>query len=479
MGEVTPLSALVRPHDHVVQFYGDEDRLSRVVTDFLAGGLEAGDALVVIATEAHRATFWRELSARGLDVESASAGGQLRFLDARATLETFMVGGMPDWHAFLRNVGGGVLEKVGAAGGPRPIRAYGEMVDVLWREGHRSAAVHLEGFWNELGKRYSFSILCAYVSGNFYRDSHGHEFRQICGVHSRILAEESKVDAQDPIELPRQVALLEQRALALETELQDRKRVENTLRIALDDRRRAEEEARLRYEFGQQLIGIVSHDLRNPIHAIAMSASLARKRTTDECLTQALSRITASAERAARIIADLLDLTQARLGVGIPIRPRPTNIHEIVHAVVEEQFVAQPDRELTFESEGDGEGEWDSERLQQAVSNLLSNAIQYSPLGTPVRITTRGRERDVAVSVHNQGDPIPEPDLPEIFQPFKRANGKRATKGLGLGLYIVERIVSSHGGAVHCQSKAFEGTTFHIVLPRRPTPRDRDQDLAP
>lgn len=609
MGSATPLAtpatanrvqgliAGLDGHDHVVQFYSDDARLTRVVADFLGEGLEVGDALVVIATEAHRGAFSRELLARGLDVAVAVANGQLTFLDARATLDTFMVGEVPDWSAFVGNIGT-ILQQVSAGG--RRVRAYGEMVDLLWREGKRSAAIHLEGFWNEIAKLQSFTLLCAYVMGNFYKHADRQEFEQICGAHAQVLPEESYDDAADPVERWRQVASLQQRALALETELQERKLLEQALRAALEDRRRAEQEvlrskqeiqdfidnaaeglhwvngegrivwannaelellgystdeyvghhisefhadpeiigdilarlernetlkgyearlkakdgsikhvlissnvfrrdgefihtrcftrditdrkraedeARLRYEFEQQIIGIVSHDLRNPINAITMSASLARTRTNDERVTKALSRITAGAERASRIISDLLDLTQARLGGGIPVQPERTDLHDLVRAVVDEHAAAHPGRQWKLEESGDVEGDWDAERLLQALSNLVSNALQYSPPGTPIRIESGGRGEEVFVSVHNQGTPIPAGDLPRIFEPFKRANGARSTKSLGLGLFIVERIVAAHGGRIECRSTAAEGTTFEMILPRRP-PREGTRDIA-
>ncbi len=99
--------------------------------------------------------------------------------------------------------------------------------------------------------------------------------------------------------------------------------------------------------------------------------------------------------------------------------------------------------------------------------NLVSNAIHYSPTETPIQITTRSDDGAVVVSIHNQGAPIPVELQRNIFEPFKRGRVTRASRSLGLGLYIVERIVSAHGGAVECRSTASEGTTFFLTLPRQ------------
>ena len=185
-------------------------------------------------------------------------------------------------------------------------------------------------------------------------------------------------------------------------------------------------------------------------------------------ITKALARINSSAERASRIIADLLDLTQARLGGGIPIQPKPTSMADIVQDVLEEHRAAHPERDLRFEAVGDARGEWDRERLAQALSNLVSNAIHYSPPETPIVVRVQGRDRTILASVHNQGAPIAEELLCNLFEPFKRGQVQRTRKSLGLGLYIVDRIVSAHGGTVECRSTASEGTTFQIVVPRHP-----------
>ncbi len=172
-----------------------------------------------------------------------------------------------------------------------------------------------------------------------------------------------------------------------------------------------------------------------------------------------------------RLVRDLLDFTQARLGQGIPIVPRPLDLHPLVHEALEEARNSFPERELHFSPAGDGRGAWDRDRLLQVVHNLVTNALKYSPEGTPVRVATRGEESAVELEVHNQGEPIPPELMPELFQPLRRGGHEveRKTGSIGLGLFIVDQIVRAHRGEVHVRSSAAEGTTFTVRLPRMAT----------
>ncbi len=241
--------------------------------------------------------------------------------------------------------------------------------------------------------------------------------------------------------------------------------------------RRAEEERRQRQaEFEQQLLGIVSHDLRNPISVISMNAGmLLRRGDAPPASSKALARILASADRASRMVRDLLDFTQARLGGGIAISPRPADLHEVTRQMVDEVQTAFPEREVRFAPTGDGRGSWDPDRLGQIVANLVTNALSYSPPDTPVMVQTRPREAGanregdwLVLEVHNQGAPIPPEIIPGLFQPFKRGrdHGRDSQRSIGLGLYIVRQLVEAHGGTVEIESRAGYGTSFRVHLPR-------------
>ncbi|HEX8703034.1 MAG TPA: PAS domain-containing sensor histidine kinase [Myxococcaceae bacterium] len=238
----------------------------------------------------------------------------------------------------------------------------------------------------------------------------------------------------------------------------------------LTERRRAQNDARQRAEFEQQLIGIVSHDLRNPISAMLLSAqALMRREGTPPATLKGLARIMTSGERATRLIHDLLDFTQARLGTGISIQRQPLSFHELIRQTVEELQLAYPEREVRLQTSGDGQGAWDPGRLAHVITNLVSNAITYSPEGTIVQVVTRGEESTVSLEVHNQGTPIPEDLLPVLFEPFRRGRAARpgSSGNIGLGLFIVHQLVHAHGGSIAVRSTEADGTTFTVRLPRR------------
>lgn len=232
----------------------------------------------------------------------------------------------------------------------------------------------------------------------------------------------------------------------------------------------AEEEIRQRAEFEQQLLGIVSHDLRNPLNAIVLgAATLLKREGLDEKSTQSVRRILRSADRATRMIRDLLDFTQVRLGGGIPVEVKPLELHTHAEQVLEELEHAHKEHRLALTQEGDTRGEWDPDRVAQVITNLVGNALKYSPPGTPVGVHTRGEGDTVILEVHNHGEPIAAELLPSLFKPLSRGAGKvdMETRSIGLGLYIVESIVRAHGGSIEVRSTREDGTRFTVRLPRR------------
>ncbi len=177
------------------------------------------------------------------------------------------------------------------------------------------------------------------------------------------------------------------------------------------------------------------------------------------------ARIAKSADRMKRMISELLDFTRGRLGGGIPIHRVAGDLRAVVRQGVEELEAAWPERTVRLSVEsGRYEGEWDADRLVQVVSNLGSNALQYSPPDTTVTFTLRDGGESATLEVHNTGNPIPPEALPHLFDPFRRASSEGG--GLGLGLYIVEQVVKGHGGRIEVSSTAQSGTLFRVVLPR-------------
>jgi PAS domain S-box-containing protein len=238
------------------------------------------------------------------------------------------------------------------------------------------------------------------------------------------------------------------------------------------EHRLAEQEARRRADFEQHLIGIVSHDLRNPLNAILMSATqLLRQEGLGEPQRRSLQRILSSAQRATRMLTELLDFTQARMGGALPVTPRPLDLHELTCQVLEEVQLAHPSRCIVLEQSGDGRGEWDGDRLAQLITNLVSNALTYGDERRAVQVRTLGQSDEVVLSVHNEGAPIPAEMMPQLFHPLRRgtSKGSRGNHSIGLGLFIVKHIVDAHGGNIHVDSTAENGTTFTVCLPRHPS----------
>lgn len=171
------------PADHAVQIYDDPDELQRVVCSFIGAGFEAGAPAVVIATAAHGELFDRGLAARGWDLDGIRAEGLLDVVDAEEALSVVMHGVSPDSGSFTRVVGG----RIDAAAAHFPgstVRAYGEMVDLLWRRGRQAAAIELEKLWNELAVTRNFALLCAYELDIFETDVQARDLPEIFGVHS-------------------------------------------------------------------------------------------------------------------------------------------------------------------------------------------------------------------------------------------------------------------------------------------------------
>lgn len=242
--------------------------------------------------------------------------------------------------------------------------------------------------------------------------------------------------------------------------------------IDISEQKRAEEELRRDAVLRERFLGILSHDLRNPLWSIDLTAAtLLRLGNLGEAETRGLRRIVASSGRIERMVNDLLDLTRSRLGAGnIPIRPAPADLQAICLQAVEELESVNPARAVRFRSEGDSRGVWDADRLAQLVSNLVDNALSYSPPDTPVSIDLREERCAVVLEVNNQGPPIPGEIMPRLFDAFHRGTrtdeAQQTSRGLGLGLFIAQQIVHAHGGSIRVASDADHGTTFTVELPR-------------
>jgi len=241
-----------RSHAHSVQFYEDDDFLLDGLSRFIGAALLAGDSALVIATKSHREGLARRLTSRGLDLAPAITRSRYLSLDAAETLSTFMADGRPDGARFSRVIGS-VITSLGAAAQPEDehprVAAFGEMVALLWAEGKRDAAIRLEQLWNELAKKHSFRLHCAYPIRFFSQEKDGELLRELCREHSQVVPAESYTALITDEERRSSVIFLQQKAQALETEIRERKQADQSLR---------ESEERLR--MAQQIAGIGSFE---------------------------------------------------------------------------------------------------------------------------------------------------------------------------------------------------------------------------
>jgi PAS domain S-box-containing protein len=222
-----------------------------------------------------------------------------------------------------------------------------------------------------------------------------------------------------------------------------------------------------RSQYEQRLIGIVSHDLRNPFNVIGMGSEALQGYPLDPGAQRIVARISRAAERATRLIKDLLDFAQARIGTTIPVNPQPTNLREIVEQVVDEIQAAAPGRVIRIGHAGDETGSWDADRLAQVIANLVGNALQHGSPGAPILVESRISGTDAVLTVANEGPGIPAGELTKLFEPYHRAStSKPGTGSMGLGLYIAREVISAHGGSIEVESSPQAMTRFTVRLPR-------------
>jgi signal transduction histidine kinase len=218
-------------------------------------------------------------------------------------------------------------------------------------------------------------------------------------------------------------------------------------------------------------LGVLGHDLRNPIGAATMAARhLVKRGGNDPEQTLLASQIVATTERATLILNDLLDVTRSAFGTSLPVTKAPMDMRLLGRQIVEEMRMLSNSRVIEITIDGETVGEWDKARVGQMLSNLIGNALQYSPQNSPVHVTIAGQVDDLLISVHNDGDPIPSSKLKLIFDSFVRGQSGEAERegamNLGLGLFIAKRIALAHQGDISVASTTEAGTTFTVRLPK-------------
>lgn len=633
---------------HSVQFYADDVLLAERVAAFAGSALRNGGAALLIATGPHLGAIRTVLEQTG---DLGGTAGRLDCHLADQTLATFMVDGAVDAALFREHVGQRVERAVRSARG-KPVRAFGEMVDILWKQGNIEAALRLEGLWNELAEELPFSLLCAYELKGFAATHHQEAFRRVCAVHSLVTPSEEHASHTASAETMRAMAMLEQKAASLEREIERRTSAEQSreellraqtvararaertaaqlaalqdltaalsravtlpdiaeiivdkagravearrtalylvddggtrlnlvahrgipaatavafqrieldgaldvppaavfrngrpqwtesrsellttyphlasalpppeegysaaclpivasgapigcLSFAFDQERRfepeehdlhsviavacgqaldrgrlfeAERRGRLVAESAtkarEEILAVVSHDLRNPLGAVlAAAANLVAVGPEDAGSKKVrvnAERIQRNATRMARFIDDLIDFGSIQTG-QLQIAPRPCAGADVVAATVETFKPQADDRAIALVTELDAglpALTCDCDRIVQALSNLLSNALRFTPGGGTVTLAVRAAGSEVVFQVADTGPGIDPDELPHLFERYWR--GRLAPyKGTGLGLTIAKGIVDAHRGRLWAESTRGKGSRFSFALP--------------
>jgi signal transduction histidine kinase len=450
---------------HLVQYYEKEGFLYDRVTDFMSDGLRGSDAAVLIATRAHRDGVESRLFRKGVDLTQLTAGGRYHALDAQDTLSRFMVDGTPDPVRFANAVGPVIRS---ARSGDRRVLAFGEMVALLWAEGNREAAIRLEELWNDLARRETFALLCAYPMSHFDEAEHAKPFAEINAAHTWVTPAES-YSIVEADERNRVIATLQQKAASLEAESKQRTALEAALRGKIDE---LAEVDRRKDEF----LAMLGHELRNPLAPVTTALQIMRIHEAEPSrVARSREIVERQIEHMTRLIDDLLDVSRITRG-KIELREQPLLLSAVIERAIESArpliderghrvVLDLPTEPVTFLA--------DPARLGQVFANLLNNAAKYTDVGGRIWLRARVEGNEIVVGVKDDGPGLTKDLRKHAFDLFMQGpqTRSRARGGLGIGLTLVRRLVELHGGTVDALSEGpGRGTEFVVRLPLHTPP---------
>jgi signal transduction histidine kinase len=447
------LSLVPHRNAHAVHFYEEDSFLLDSLTKLIGTTLMGGDAAIIIATPAHREGLAARLKALGLDVEVSARLGRYRALDAAETLSFFMLNGLPDetlFSSFTRHTLSSIRPDAG--GKPPRLVLFGEMVALLWSEGNIDAAIKLEQLWNDLAHFHAFHLHCAYPMKAFDQDGHAQAFLKICAEHSDVVPTENYTALASEEDRLRHVSLLQQRALAAETEAAGRLRAEEALR-------RSEKLAA-----SGRLAASIAHEINNPLEAISNAIYLARSSPPSE-VPLYLKLADEELARVAQITKQTLGFYRETATPGVV---KLSALLDDLLVLFNRKFEA---KNIVVKKQYRDELEiWGLEgELRQVFANQIVNAIYAMPQNGCLTIRIRrskswsnSQSPGTAVSLVDNGSGISQEALPKIFDPFFTT---KQDEGNGLGLWITRDIVTRHGGSIRARSNARTGTIFTTFLP--------------
>jgi len=279
-----------------------------------------------------------------------------------------------------------------------------------------------------------------------------------------IHAVKSKVNVF--VDLYRQSKAMKQQVEALE---QSRREQEALLKKLQATQNELEQAVRMRDDF----MSIVAHEVRTPLNGLILETQLRKMHLArDNAAAFTLDKMHAMVDRderqiksLIRLIEDMLDVSRIRTG-KLSIRPSRFDLSQLVGNLLQNfaQQIEAAETEVSFTATEPVEGQWDEFRIEQVVSNLLTNALRYGGK-SPVQVRVYREGNEARVEVADQGIGISEENQKRIFQQFERVSAKTVVAGLGLGLFISEQIVAAHGGSIVVESRINEGALFRVCLP--------------
>jgi signal transduction histidine kinase len=484
---------------HDAYFYEDAAGLATRVAAHLRDALVAGGGAIALARGEHLAMFERVLAEQGVALAEHRARGRYIPIDTDVLCRQLVPGMLPDVGAFRTTIAG-LLDDLASSIGDAPLHVYGELVDTLWASGKIDAVLRVELLWSELGRERGFDLLCGYRLGAFATGDDTAALETISSQHTSSPA-------------ARTVAALAQRTQALEIEMARRAHLEDQLQHllelagdlagagscatieelhergldelaapplreilathcalatervrVLERERRARTEAEEATRAREEILSVVSHDLRNPLGTIMIGVSSLRRGETDRVRTAA-ERIQRQALTMARLIDDLVDFAGIQAGRLMLSRARHAPA-DLVSAIRDLFGPVAHERGLAFAAAAPRDlppVDCDSERAVQVMANLVTNAIKVTPSGGAIEVGATPGDARVVFFVRDTGPGIDPAELPNLFERRWRG-GTSAYRGGGLGLSIARGIVDAHGGRIWAESQVGVGSTFYFSL---------------
>jgi signal transduction histidine kinase len=449
------------PWGHVVQFYGEDSSLLDELIRFIGAELVAGGAAVVIATKAHRDGLAQRLQSRGFDTETAIEQGRYIAVDAAETLAQIMREDQPDAELFNRVVGSFLRQLTSAKAKTGRVVAFGEMVALLWADGNADAAVRIEQLWNDIAQSYPMTLRCAYPMSGFHREDHTDSFLQICAEHSHVIPVETYTTLLSEDERFRSITVLQQKALALENEMAQRKQVEEELRrIQADLESQVEQRTAALRQLSSRLLSLqdmerrrIARELHDSLGqylvGLKLNAHMLRQAPGSEELWLEADRLMEQCISEVRTLSYLL-------------HPPTMDAAGFVSAAgwYVEGYGQRSGINVTLDAPSDLSRLPDAIELAlfRVLQEALTNVHRHSG-ATTAAVVVRQDAENLILEIKDNGNGIPE-DLLRHFQ--------STGAGVGVGIAGIRERVRELGGRLTLESSS-GGTLVRVTVPFNPT----------